>query len=85
MTDPTSVRSPSLSIRPPSEPKYSGRGGVGNYVSNAEETERARKEAEQKEIELREWVERDVEAGLPSPERVHVRSSGVKDKPDDIS
>lgn len=47
---------------------------MGNYVLNAEEEEQARRVTEQKEIELKEWVERDVEAGLAAPDKAHVRS-----------
>jgi hypothetical protein len=62
--------------QPAHETRYTGRGGAGNYVYNTEEEERAKREAEQKEIELKDWVERDVEAGLSPPDKAHMRSNG---------
>jgi len=59
------------------EIRYTGRGGAGNYVSNAMEEERVKREEQQKEIELREWVERDVESGLPPPDKAHLRSGNT--------
>lgn len=61
--------------QPARETRYTGRGGSGNYAYNTEE-ERAKREAEQKEIELKDWVERDVEAGLSPLDKAHLRSNG---------
>jgi len=36
-----------------------------------------KREEEQKEIELREWVERDVEASLSPPDKAHLRGGNT--------
>lgn len=47
-----------------------GRGGAGNYQWNTGE----KQETEQKELELRELVKRDVEAELMPPNKAHLRN-----------
>jgi hypothetical protein len=52
-----------------SETRHRGRGGAGNFIWSQEEEERQKRESEDKEIELKEMVAKDVEAGLAKPSR----------------
>ncbi|QDS73691.1 hypothetical protein FKW77_003033 [Venturia effusa] len=64
-----------------SDTRRRGRGGAGNFVwdEGGDEKEAAREEV--KEIELKEMVARDVEAGLMRPPRV-VKRGGEREKVD---
>ena len=57
----------------PAETRRTGRGGAGNFVWDDEENEKTRQQKEEMEIELKDMVAKDVEAGLPRPDRVFVR------------
>jgi hypothetical protein len=50
-----------------------GRGGAGNYVWKDEEDEEAKQQKEEIEIELKDMVTKDVEAGLSRPDRAFLR------------
>jgi hypothetical protein len=52
-----------------SETRHRGRGGAGNFIWSQEEEDKRRADEEGKEIELKEMVARDVEAGLERPSR----------------
>jgi len=68
--DQTSGRSTSPS-QESGEIRYTGRGGAGNYQWNAENETRAKQETEEKELELKELVKRDVEAELTPPNKAY--------------
>lgn len=51
------------------ETRHRGRGGAGNFIWSQEEEEKRRAGEEGREIELKEMVARDVEAGLERPGR----------------
>lgn len=61
-----------------SDTRRRGRGGAGNFVWDEDEN---RETEEVKEIELKEMVVRDVEAGLTRPPRV-VQRGGDREKVD---
>jgi hypothetical protein len=58
-----------------SETRHRGRGGAGNFIWSQEDEERSKRESEDKEIELKEMVARDVEAGLSKPGRAFLYSN----------
>jgi hypothetical protein len=58
-----------------SETRHRGRGGAGNFIWSQEDEERSKRENEDKEIELKEMVARDVEAGLAKPGRAFLYSN----------
>jgi len=70
-TDPPAARSNSTS-QGSGETRYTGRGGAGNYQWNDEKEAKAKQEAEQMEVELKELVKRDVEAGLTPPNKAYL-------------
>jgi hypothetical protein len=55
------------------ESRHRGRGGAGNFLWTQEDEERARRENQDKEIELKEMVVKDVERGLARPDRAFLR------------
>lgn len=55
------------------ETRRTGRGGAGNFVWDDEESEKNRQQKEETEIELKDMIAKDVEAGLPRPDRAFMR------------
>jgi len=73
----TSIAGPPVDREVVSDTRRRGRGGAGNFVYE-EEDQGAKQKKEEMEIELKDMVAKDVEAGLARPGRAYVRQEAAE-------